>query len=262
MNRLKWKRWIGNCVGRFTENEQRTVILLYHSIGNGPFSVPESMFRAQISWLSERSTIVPLAVALHTKPKDVETQVVITFDDGYASLHDCAAPILAEYGATATVYLNTGCIGDLERMPSDAALGHYPQQHFMNWREAQALAMAGWTIGSHGVGHLDLTQQGAASVERELTESKTKIQSRLGIPCEHFAYTWGRFTPELAVRVRQAAYLSSASCLHSPVLAESDRFALPRIDVRAEYEMQDFVAVVSGRWDYLGYKQRLVRTLT
>lgn len=260
MNRLDWKRRIGNWVGGFTANERRTVILLYHSVGNGPLAVSEPVFREQMAWLAERASIVPLAVALAGRPAS-GTQVVITFDDGYASLHDCAAPILAEHGATASVYLNTGWIGDLERKASDAAQGHYPQQYFMNWREAEALANAGWTIGSHGVDHLDLTQQDPASVERELTESKRAIQSRLDRPCEHFAYTWGRFTPPLEARVRQAGYLSAVSGLHGAFSAKSDRFSLPRIDIRSEYEMQDFEDVVSGRWDYLGFKQRVARTL-
>lgn len=260
MNRLDWKRRIGNWVGGFTADERRTVILLYHSVGNGPLAVPESVFREQVAWLSERASIVPLAVALAGMPTS-GTQVVITFDDGYASLHDRVAPILAEYGATATVYLNTGWIGDTARRPSDVNLGHYPREYFMNWGEAEALAKAGWTIGSHGVDHLDLTQQDAASVERELTVSKRAIQSRLNRPCEHFAYTWGRFTRSLEGRVREAGYLSAMSGLHGPVLTGSDRFALPRIDIRAEYEMQDFTAIVDGRWDYLGFKQRVARRL-
>jgi len=186
--------------------------------------------------------------------------VVISFDDGYASVHDHAAPILAEHGATATVYLNTGWIGDIVRRPSDVNLGHYPQEFFMNWREAEALAKAGWTIGSHGVDHLDLTQQEPTFAERELTDSKHTIQSHLGIPCEHFAYTWGRFTPALVGMVRRAGYRSAVSGLHGGVSHLSDRFALPRIDIRAEYEIQDFANAVTGRWDFLGFKQRLARS--
>jgi len=260
MNRLKWKRWLGNCVGGFTANEHRTVILLYHSIGNGPFSIPESMFRAQMTWLSQRFAIIPLAAAGTAKKKSM-SQVVISFDDGYASVHDRAAPIMAEHGAVGTVYLNTGWIGDLERMASDVDLGHYSREYFMHWREAEALAKAGWIIGSHGVDHLDLTQQDPVSVERELAESKHEIESRLERPCEHFAYTWGRFTPSLQRSVKRAGYKSAVSGLHGPVAAGADCFALPRIDIRAEYEMQDFAAVVSGHWDYLGFKQRLARRL-
>jgi peptidoglycan/xylan/chitin deacetylase (PgdA/CDA1 family) len=119
--------------------------------------------------------------------------------------------------------------------------------------------MAGWTIGSHGAEHLDLTRQDAVVVTRELCGSKQQIESRLVRPCAHFAYTWGRFTSTLQYAVRDAGYFSAASGLHGPVSPASDRFALPRIDIRAEYEMRDFVAAVMGRWDYLGFKQRLVR---
>lgn len=258
MNRLDWKRRIGNVFGRLTENERRTVILIYHAVGSGPLAVSETVFREQIAWLSQCATIVTLDAALSNRPTSSH-QVVITFDDGYVSVHDRAAPILEEHGATATVYLNTGWIGDAGHRPSDVSLGHYPQEFFMNWGEAAALAKAGWTIGSHGVDHLDLTQQEQISVEHELAESKRAIQGRLGRPCKHFAYTWGRFTPALIGKVREAGYLSAASCLHGPVLADSDRFAFPRIDVRAEYEILDFASVVSGRWDYIGYKQRFSR---
>lgn len=188
-------------------------------------------------------------------------QVTITFDDGYASLHDQVAPILAEYGATAMVYLNTGWIGDTTRKASDAALGHYPNEHFLTWREVEALAKAGWTFGSHGVEHLDLTRQDAAVVAQQLCDSKREIESRLGQPCQHFAYTWGRFTPSLQHAVKDAGYMSAVSGLHGPVLTASDQYALPRIDVRAEYELRDFVDVVTGHWDYLGLKQRLARRL-
>lgn len=260
INRLKLKRHIGKCFGRFTASKQRTVILLYHSIGESPLSVPETLFREQMAWLAARFAIVPLD-AVVTDNKKTTAQVVISFDDGYASVHDRAAPIMAEHGATGTVYLNTGWIGDIARKASDAALGHYPHQYFMNWREAEALAKAGWTIGSHGVDHLDLTKQDAVSVERELSDSKQEIENRLERPCEHFAYTWGRFTPSLQNSVNRAGYTSAVSGLHGPVAARADYFALPRIDIRAEYEMQDFAAVVSGHWDYLGFKQRLARRL-
>lgn len=261
MNRLEWKRRIGNCVGWLTATEPRTVILLYHSVGGGSLAVPESTFRAQIAWLAERAAFVSLANAL-TAGRQSGAQVVITFDDGYASVHDRAAPILAEHGAPAMVYLNTGWIGDSGRRPSKVSLGHYPREFFMNWGEAEALAKAGWTIGSHGVDHLDLTKQDTASVEQELTESKRAIESRLDRPCEHFAYTWGRFTLPLAGRVRRAGYLSAVSGLHGSLSAKSDLFFLPRIDIRAEYDMRDFQDVVSGRWDYLGFKQRVARRLT
>lgn len=238
----------------------RSVILLYHSLGTNPPVVAEADFRRQVAWLSENATLLPLEELLG-KPAGGGLRVAITFDDGYASLHDSVATILAEHGATATVFLNTGWIGETARKVSDAAQGHYPHECFLTWREVETLAEAGWTVGSHGVEHLDLTRQDAIAVARELANSKREIESRLGRPCRHFAYPWGRFTPALKRAVEEAGYVSALSGLHGSVSSAFDRYALPRIDIRAEYELRDFVDVVTGRWDYLGFKQRLARRL-
>lgn len=260
MTTLAWKRRIGRVWGGFVPERPRRVILLYHSVGESPLAVSEVMFRRQIAWLAESASIVPMHALLDGGAEN-DLQVAISFDDGYASLHERIASILAEYGATATVYLNTGWIGAATRKASDAVLGHYPDEHFLTWGEVEALAKAGWTIGSHGVEHLDLTRQKQAVVARELSNSKHEIESRLGQPCKLFSYTWGRFTPGLQRAVKDAGYFSAASGLHGPVSAASDRFALPRMDIRSEYEMCDFADVVTGHWDYLGLKQRLARRL-
>lgn len=260
MNRTGWKRRLGAWIGGITESENRTLILIYHSVGKGALPVSEAIFREQVGWLAHNARIVSLSEALSAR-SGAGKRVAITFDDGYGAVSDLAAPILAGYGGVATVYLNTGWIGAEARRVSDAKLGHYPDQHFMTWRDAADLSAAGWTIGSHGVDHLDLTQQPRQVVDSELRNSKNNIEDRLGLPCEHFAYTWGRYSSFLQKSVQAAGYLSAVSGLHGPVLPGSDRFALPRIDVRADYGMKDFVDVVSGRWDYLGLKHRIARQL-
>ena len=259
-SKLNLKRALGKVWGLAGEPSDRSVILLYHSLGTNPPAVAENSFRRQIAWLVENASVLPLEDLL-AGPDANGLRVAITFDDGYATLHDAVAPILAECGATATVYLNTGRIGETARKPSDAGQGHYPHEHFLTWLEVEALAKAGWTIGSHGVEHLDLTQQDAATVMHELGDSKREIESRLGRPCRHFAYTWGRFTPALQRAVRQAGYASAVSGLHGSMSSASEVYALPRIDIRTEYELGDFKDLVTGRWDYLGLKQRLARRL-
>jgi peptidoglycan/xylan/chitin deacetylase (PgdA/CDA1 family) len=260
MSTLIWKRCIGRVWGGRSPGRPRRVILLYHSVGESPLAVSEIKFRQQMAWLSKQASIVPIHELLNGEAVN-GLQVAISFDDGYSSLHERVRPILAEYGSTATVYLNTGCIGAATRKASETVNGHYPDEHFLTWGEVEALRQAGWTIGSHGVEHLDLTRQAPAVIVRELSDSKREIESRLGQPCEHFAYTWGRFTPPLQQAVKDARYLSAVSGLHGPVSATSDRFALPRIDIRAEYELRDFADVVTGQWDYLGLKHRLARRL-
>lgn len=257
---LSLKRLIGHAWALAGQPSSRRVVLLYHSLGDNPPAVTEANFRRQLAWLSEYASLLPFEDLLGENTEN-GLRVAITFDDGYATLHDSVAPILKKHGATATVFLNTGWIGETTRRAADTAQGHYPNEYFLTWPEVEALSHAGWTIGSHGVEHLDLTCQDAASVARELGDSKHEIESRLDRPCRHFAYTWGRFTPSLQLAVKEAGYTSAVSGLHGPVTSDSDCYALPRIDVRAEYELRDFVDAVTGRWDYLGFKQRLARRL-
>jgi len=258
MSTLSWKRRIGLLSGLLPAAKPRKVILLYHTLGDRAPAVSVNRFREQLAWLAANAQLVSLDRIL-TARSDAALEVAFTFDDGYASLHDEVAPLLQTLGASATVYVNSARIGENLRNSSDPAQGHYPNEHFLTWPEVQALAAAGWCIGSHGVEHLDLTAVPAAMAAQQLAASKQEIAARTGCDCQHFAYTWGRFTPNLQQQVKAAGYASAASGLHGPLHADSDRYALPRIDIRADYELRDFIAAVSGQWDYLGYKQRLWR---
>ena len=258
MTALGWKRRIGSLAGMLPVARPRKVILLYHSLGPRAPAVTAARFREQLLWLSANARLTTLEKLL-TATSDAALEVAITFDDGYASLHDEVAPLLQNLGASATVYLNSGRIAERTRNKSDPALGHYPHEQFLIWPEVQALSAAGWNIGSHGVEHLDLTAAASVLAAQQLAASKLEIANRVGRPCQDFAYTWGRFTPALQKLVKAAGYRSAASGLHGPLRADSDLLALPRIDIRADYELADFIAAVSGQWDFLGYKQRLWR---
>jgi len=258
MSHIAWKRRFGWLLGGLAPAGPRKVILIYHALGPNPPAVTVAAFRQQLDWLHAHAELVSLPDLLqHSNAKGL--QVALTFDDGYASLHDDVAPLLLQCGTSATVYLNTSHIGDKERQVSDPGQGHYPAQEFLTWPEVHKLADAGWCIGSHGVAHIDLTLVDPKDAASELEQSRQEIQLRLQQKCEHFAYTWGHYTPRLQQQVRNAGYYSAVSAVHGPLLQGSDIFALPRIDVRADYTLPDFIAAVTGRWDWLRYKQRLER---
>ena len=67
--------------------------------------------------------------------------VAITFDDGFASVGTLAAPILARYGLTATVYVITGMIGRLTHWTAYGPA--LPALPLLAWPQIQALARAG-----------------------------------------------------------------------------------------------------------------------
>ncbi|MFO1316194.1 MAG: polysaccharide deacetylase family protein [Burkholderiales bacterium] len=233
----------------------RRVVLLYHAVGSGPMAIGVDAFRAQMEWLASEVRVVSLDALLAAETVR-DLHVAITFDDGYGSVHDGALPVLTALGLSATVYLNTGSIGETDARPSRPELGHYPGETFLRWSDAEALVRAGWTVGSHGVDHLDLTRASVEECARQLALSRKDIEQHLQVGCAHFAYTWGRSTPRLRALVSQCGYRYAAGGRHGPVRPGFDPMAFPRINVAQDYSLADFKAVVRGDWDYLRWVQR------
>jgi len=238
-----------------TASSSRRIVLLYHAVGGSPLAVDEVDFRAQMEWLASAASVRPLVHVLENAGPE-RLQVALTFDDGYASVYSRAFPILRRLGMTGAVFVNTGHICDDARQPADEGEGHYPGEAFLLWRELAELSAAGWTVGSHGVRHLDLTREPDERVRIELTASRADIAQKLGSPASMFAYTWGRHTPHLRQLVKQAGYSHALGGIHAPVTGDMDAFAIPRIAIARDYTLSDFKAVVQGDWDYLAWLQR------
>lgn len=98
------------------------VILMYHSVStperrpwHDPASTIDSMrFRRQMEFLARSRRVIGFS-ALVTAVRGGEDlpagTVAITFDDGYLDNLEVAAPILAEFGLPALLYLCTGYVG-------------------------------------------------------------------------------------------------------------------------------------------------------
>jgi peptidoglycan/xylan/chitin deacetylase (PgdA/CDA1 family) len=211
-----------------------------------------------MEWLATNAEVLPLD-GLLAGCGERPLQAAITFDDGYASVALNAEPILRDLGLPATIYINTGWMSEECRHDSAPEMGHYPGEQFMSWKDVELLTNRNWTIGSHGVEHVDLT--GVDDVRRiqELRDSKQTIEDRLGFECRHFAYTWGRYTRQVKRAVADAGYQTAVSAVHGPVRQGSDLYALPRIDISNQYSLEDFQAIVRGEWDFLGGIQRARR---
>jgi peptidoglycan/xylan/chitin deacetylase (PgdA/CDA1 family) len=97
------------------------MILVYHGIVDDEgapwvdprFSVPKSVFEEQMRFLAARRRVLSLdelVEKLSQKKPVARESVVITFDDGYRSTLDIAAPILKRLGLPAVLYLVTGSV--------------------------------------------------------------------------------------------------------------------------------------------------------
>lgn len=96
----------------------RPIILMYHCIDDDSFdpwglSVSPTNFEAQMDWLSRNRRVLPLAelASQHRSGSLADGTVAITFDDGYRSFADTAAPILERLRLPATIFLPAALIG-------------------------------------------------------------------------------------------------------------------------------------------------------
>lgn len=259
---LNWKRRIGAIYKHFTARKhKRSMVLIYHSVGGGKMSTDIARFAEQMAWLAENAEVVSLDTLLErTNSESVlnfKPRVALTFDDGYQTVHDVVAPILQQYGFTGTVYLNTGHIGAQLHEPSNSGLGHYPEEFFMVWDEVISLQSQGWIIGSHGVEHVDLTILDPLKITEQLQKSKLDIFQATGEECRHFSYTWGHHNLKVRTLVAKAGYQAAVAAHHAELGNTLDMFSLPRVDVRQEYAIADFAALLRGEWDFLKTYQAL-----
>jgi len=209
------------------------VILAYHQVTDeilhpghaAELSVGVAEFESHADYLAAQGRVVALreAVAAAVSPRPGEPGVAITFDDGYAGVHDAAFPILRERRLPFAVFITTGIIGTRKILPGEDRFPGvlYPK---LDWDHVARMAEQGATIGAHGVTHRRLTLLTPQEALEEITRSKEEIERRLGQPVVYFAYPFGgpgdfdEASEEIIVR---AGYEACFLCASSHRLPES-----------------------------------------
>jgi peptidoglycan/xylan/chitin deacetylase (PgdA/CDA1 family) len=141
--------------------------------------------------------------------------VVLTFDDGYEDFYFNVLPILQKYQVKATVFVIPNFIG---------------KEGYLNLEELQKLRGSGLVeIASHTLNHAYLKNLKIDLAKKEIQESKTKLESLLGIGVYSFAYPWGAFSKETLQMVRAAGYTTAVSVIPGINQTEENKFYLFRI---------------------------------
>jgi peptidoglycan/xylan/chitin deacetylase (PgdA/CDA1 family) len=203
-------------------------ILMYHVINKAPAGVPNAE-----RWVDKRDcaeerralraagyTAVTLQQAwdgwkrggpLPKKP------VVLSFDDGYLSHYTNAKPVLRKLGWPGVLYLEIKSIGP-------GGLTEHQIRSLMN---------AGWEIDSHTLTHPDLTTLDDAALERELVDSRRKLQERFGVKADFFAYPAGRYDDRVEAATKAAGYRAAVTVDEGIARGSDNPFALKRVRVNA-----------------------------
>ncbi len=162
-----------------------------------------------------------------------EKSVLLTFDDGNLCVYEKACPIMEEYGFKATLFLITGSMGGKTRM---------------DWQHVRDLHSRGYEIGAHTVTHANLTKRSEgqsveeheASVVKELTESKEKIEQMIDEPVVAVAYPYGNYDEFVMSAVREAGYRLGFSIDRGAVDEQSSAWRLPRQMVVRDNSLRTF----------------------
>ena len=233
--------------GRFTPAPSAcSRILTYHSVGqrDHEMNVTPDAFREQMAWLAENCKVVPLAQAAEGREG-----VAITFDDGYRDNLTEAAPVLAEFGLPATVFIVTGKLGGMLDHDDDPKTGT-----LMTWDEVRKLEAQGITIGGHSMTHPRLSQLTEAEQREEIGTCKRRLEDELGHAIETFAYPYGSaldYTPRTELIVEESGYALALSNRYGSVVPGANPWALRRIWVDRTDTLQTFCAKVRGKMDGL-----------
>jgi peptidoglycan/xylan/chitin deacetylase (PgdA/CDA1 family) len=229
----------------------RVPILMYHEIGlpsetNSRLAVSPSAFAAQLAYLEDAGfktvTAGTLSALLAGNIEELpDRTVVLTFDDGYDSLHSRAMPLLDQYGFTATVFVTTGWVeGDGTRATRKGP------GRMLSWSQVTEAMLAGIEIGAHTCQHLQLDQLPEGLLREELYSSKERLEDKLGQQVPGLAYPFGYSNARVRQVARDAGYGYGYAVCNTTARQTSNPFLLPRLTVRRSMTMPAFRRLVHG----------------
>lgn len=236
-------------------------------------SVPPALFERHLSVVREsfEPTTVRELLRYRTDGAYSRRRVAITFDDGYLDNLQVASPRLLAAGVPATFFVTTQSLGGPGRYWWDAlaARDDNPDRCREACREmidaapdarnvrvlqlladrlapacsdrpmiaaeiAELASRPGHDIGAHTVTHAPLTREHPASAFRELYESRVELEYLLNRPIDLIAYPFGQWDERLCTLAHQSGYRAGFSVGSSALSADTNLFAIPRIQITAE----------------------------
>ena len=224
-------------------------ILMYHHVDERPtdWVIPESTLRAHMKALKESGyEAVSFAALIEFVEKGKplpEKPIVITFDDGYKSTVEVAAPLLKEYGMRACVNVIGVLVGKSTYKDTDIPVHPYLSfDEALPWVREGVLEIQCHSFDMHQT-HLDgegyrrgvlqkpgeTEEEYIATLKNDIAACIKAIEEGLGIRPTVFAYPYGLYT-DLSERLLSEAgikvTLTSDPGINTVVRGEPDSLRL------------------------------------
>ena len=166
-------------------------ILYYHRVndvieGLEDLHVKPAEFEKQMQYLKDNG-YTTITFDDIDKTEHIQKPVIITFDDGYEDNYTYAYPILKKFGFKATVFLVANFVGNPSILNKDEI------------KEMSDLV----NFQSHTLSHPDLRALKPEEAEKEISESKTKLEAITGKSINVFAYPVGYYNNSVLVQVKK-----------------------------------------------------------
>ena len=205
-------------------------ILTYHSIdeSGSVISVAEDVFRGQITWLARSDVRVVSLDTLLRLPADANA-VALTFDDGFVSFSDVAAPLLVEHGMPSTLFVVSDAAGKTNRWAGRVDRG-VPELPLLGWDALGRLGEQGVEIGGHTRTHANLSRLTSRQVEDEVLGGAERIRTELGLAPAAFAYPYGAVS-DAAVGLVATRFTWGGTTEMRSLTGNEARSLLPRLDM-------------------------------
>ena len=202
-------------LGRLPQDNLR--VLICHDIAPSD----QDRFAAQLRWLARSWNFVSpdrFSAMVSGDERIQGRNVLVTFDDGFASNRVVAEQVLNPMGVQAIFFVvsDFAAMEDhdqarrfvADRVQPGSEAEHLPAHwRNMGWADLEALLEQGHHIGAHTRTHARLSDLvDELELEREIVSGADTLEHRLGVPIDHFAFTFGdlaSFSPKALVVARR-----------------------------------------------------------
>ena len=224
-------------------------ILLYHRFGpvvHDEMTVRTATFRSHLDYLKQHGyQIVPLrTVVMHLLgkgPAPPPHSVVITVDDGHASVFTEMLPLVQEYHFPVTLFIYPSAISNAS--------------YAITWGQLTTLSRTGlFDIQSHTYWHPNFkTERKRLSPEAfqsfvtmQFTKPRAVLKSKLGVDADMLAWPFGIYDDDLIAKAREAGYVSGFTLDRRPVTPHERVMAVPRYLVLDNDSGRRFASMLPG----------------
>jgi peptidoglycan/xylan/chitin deacetylase (PgdA/CDA1 family) len=224
-------------------------VLVFHDV------LDAEWFEKIISFLKERYNVITPDEFEDTVFDSERINILVTFDDGYASWSTVCLPVLERYGVKALFFINSGIP---ELYGNEAERNAYLKNNLLlsphttlSWDDVLSLRGAGHTVGGHTVHHSRLSALSYGVEKDEIVLDKEAIENKLGTTVSLFAYPFGGngdYTEVTKGIVEESGY-TCAFTTSGKFVDHTDSYAISRMCIEDNQSPESMTRWILGGYD-------------